>query len=594
MLQKKVIDFNDLKINPKTNIPFLSLEARQKVVVKGDLGDLKVRPQLEVYNKKPMDIYAELKGLRSDLDLYAYHEDIELLASVPYASSTRPGVESEALFTRQAKEKSTILSIFQNAPHSWLKNDRRFKIVISSFKTGRNPNLLEPNDPGYLQQWYLFNGGFVDTANASSAVLNHDIGAPEAWKEHVGSRRVITAVIDTGVDLKHPDLIDNLWANKLELNGKPDVDDDLNGYTDDVYGWSFAQSGSGDEVAAINADWSVLKAPGSRGEPNGAPRFTQEKSGISHGTHVAGIIGASGNNGFGVSGVNWKANLMALNAATDQNSFPDSLLVEALHYALDNGAKVINLSLGQIWKMGSKELSALRDDEFEDDRLSGFKLSRRMYRKVLDKASEKDALIVYAVGNEGDGQGDTQNWDQAGHVNHVSSNNPWSLFDGHPNLISVASVDPDRRLSPYSNFGSSVDIAAPGGNSSKSQYFTDPITGRVLSSLVSNYGILSTVLPSSYGSELSDYDYVPKAMGEYQKYNGTSMAAPVVSGAATLIWSKFPDLSAAEVKQSLLESATFNPYLVGYVNDGRDLNLGAAMQFAKGLNAIDSAEASTS
>ena len=72
------------------------------------------------------------------------------------------------------------------------------------------------------------------------------------------------------------------------------------------------------------------------------------------------------------------------------------------------------------------------------------------------------------------------------------------------------------------------------------------------------------------------------------------MAAPVVSGAATLIWSKFPDLSAAEVKQSLLESATLNPYLVGSVNDGRDLNLGAAMQFAKGLNALDSAEASTS
>ena len=594
MLQKKVIDLADLKINPKTELHLLDLEPGQKVVVKGDIDDLKVPPLLEVFNKRPMDIYVQLKGLRSDLDLYAYHQDIELLAKAPYVSSTNAGVDPEALFTRQGKGKSTVLEVRQNPPHHLLKNDRRFKIVVSGYKTGMNPHVLEPDDPGYLQQWYLFNGGFVDTANASSAVLNHDIGAPEAWKEHVGSRRIVTAIIDTGVDLKHPDLVENIWTNKLELNGKPDVDDDLNGYTDDVYGWSFAQSGSGEEVDAINDDWGVLKAPGSRGKPNGAPRFTQEKIGISHGTHVAGIIGASGNNGLGISGVNWKANLMALNAANDQNSFLDSPLVEALHYALDNGAKVINLSLGQIWKMGSKKLSALRDDEFEDDQLSGFKLSRRMFRKVLDKASEKDALIVYAVGNDGDAQGDTRNWDQAGDLDSVSSNNPWSLFDGHPNLISVASVDPDRRPSPYTNFGSSVDIAAPGGNMSKSQYFTDPITGRILSSSVSNYGILSTVLPSSYASELSDYDYAPTAEGEYQKYHGTSMAAPVVSGAATLIWSKFPDLSAAEVKQSLLESATLNPYLVGYVNDGRDLNLGAAMQFAKGLNALDSAEASTS
>ena len=590
MPTKQVINFSDLEIHPEYGISYLKLLPKQKIVIKGDLDDSGDFSGLKLLlnHQTSMDIYVDLTKLRSDIDLYAFHADIDLKADAAYVSSTNSGISSERIFTRQKANKETLLQIRQNNPHFLFNSDRRFKMVINPYKTGQNPNIREPDDEKYYEQWHLFNGEFVDSNNADSAILNHDIGAPEAWKEHIGSRKIITAIIDTGVDLKHPDLIDNLWVNDLELNGIPGEDDDSNGYVDDVHGWSFAQSGIGEDVDAVNSDWGVLEDPGSRGEPNGAPRFTQARvGGISHGTHVAGIIGARGNNGLGVCGVNWKANLMALNAANDKNRFHDQVLVEALHYALDNGAKVINLSLGGLWKLSPDELMSLSGDDFKNNYYDELKFTRKQFRKVLKKATKKDALIIHAVGNDGDSRGDTRLWGDAGNLDDVSTNNTWSWFEGHPNLISVASVDPDRRPSPYTNFGTGVDIAAPGGNVMKTQFFTDPVTGRILGSSTSNYGILSTVLPSNYGNDLKNYDYAEEAKGEYEKYQGTSMAAPVVSGAATLIWSKFPGLSAAEVKQALLESATMNPYLLGYVENGRDLNLGAAMSLAKELNGPD-------
>jgi subtilisin family serine protease len=132
-----------------------------------------------------------------------------------------------------------------------------------------------PNDPSYSQLWGLHNTG--QTGGTADA----DIDAPEAWDITTGSSNVIVGVIDTGIDYTHPDLVNNMWINTGEIPGNG-IDDDGNGYIDDVHGYDFAYD-----------DGNPMDVDG-------------------HGTHVAGTIGGQGNNGVGVAGVNWNVKLMAL------------------------------------------------------------------------------------------------------------------------------------------------------------------------------------------------------------------------------------------------------------------------------------------
>ncbi|MEA3232086.1 MAG: S8 family serine peptidase, partial [Thermodesulfobacteriota bacterium] len=177
-----------------------------------------------------------------------------------------------------------------------------------------------PNDPSFPVQWGLNNTGQV--VAGVSGVPGADINGPEAWNLNTGHRNIVIAVIDTGVDIFHPDIRPNLWVNTGELAGfasvdswQPNgVDDDGNGYVDDIVGWDFF--------------FNVYN-------PN------DEVSG--HGTHVAGVVAARGNNGAGVTGVSWAARIMAL-ATHDYTAggLPVSALAGALIYAEAMGAHVIN------------------------------------------------------------------------------------------------------------------------------------------------------------------------------------------------------------------------------------------------------------
>lgn len=166
-----------------------------------------------------------------------------------------------------------------------------------------------PNDPDYDQLWGLNNTG------QSGGVVDADIDAPEAWEIHTGDNKTVIAIVDTGVDLDHPDLQANLWQNEAEIadNG---VDDDNNGYIDDRQGWDFA-----DNDKSANDD-------------NG------------HGTHVAGIAAAVGDNGLGVTGVSWRARIMPLKMLDSGGNGSTFDLAQAVYYAADNGAQIINMSLG--------------------------------------------------------------------------------------------------------------------------------------------------------------------------------------------------------------------------------------------------------
>ncbi len=255
------------------------------------------------------------------------------------------------------------------------------------------PSQSTANDPSYPKLYGLNNTG--QTGGTSGA----DINAPEAWGTTTGDAGVVVAVIDTGTDITHPDLKNNLWTNPGETaaNG---VDDDGNKLVDDVNGWDF-----------YNNDATVYDAA----------------DGDKHGTHVAGTIAGEGNNDLGVVGVNWKAKIMPLKFLGPNGGYTSDA-VEALNYAVAKGAKISNNSWG-----GGGSSQALKD--------------------AIARADAAGHLFVAAAGNGGsDGVGDD---------NDSTPSYPAS-YD-NPNIISVAATDSKDSLAGFSNYGAaSVDLSAPG------------------------------------------------------------------------------------------------------------------------------------
>ena len=197
-----------------------------------------------------------------------------------------------------------------------------------------------PNDTRFSDQWHLDNTG--QTGGTPDA----DMDVPEAWSFTTGSGGVVVAVLDNGVDYEHPDLADNMWRNPGEIPGN-DVDDDANGWVDDIYG---VDTG--------------------RGRSDPAPGYSDGP----HGTRCASIVGAQGGNALGISGVSQNVSIMALKT-TDVFGDPDvESMVEAIEYADDMGAHIISCSWGA-WTES---------------------------QAITDAIAASDSLFVFAAGNEGE------------------------------------------------------------------------------------------------------------------------------------------------------------------------------------------------
>lgn len=335
-----------------------------------------------------------------------------------------------------------------------------------------------PYDPW---QWIMpdfigLPGGFWGLAARASAgkqvsaVPGIDIHVEDAWALYDGGGRdVVVALIDTGVDYTHEDLQGILWTNAGEIPGNG-VDDDGNGYADDVYGWNFYNN---DNRAYVDND--------------------------SHGTHGAGTIAASFDNGVGISGIadSGHVKIMSLKALGGRDGSGSSAsVIQAVRYAEANGASVCSLSLGS---------------SFND---------RALYRAIASSSM----LFVIAAGNDG--------------ANTDTSPTYPASYD-LDNIISVANLNVNGALHDSSNYGPvSVDLAAPG----------------------------SYILSTTPGN---GYSYM----------TGTSMAAPMVTAAAAMVYSHFPDITLSDVKQILLSSVTKLDTLSGSVASGGMLNLGAAMAY---------------
>ena len=254
-----------------------------------------------------------------------------------------------------------------------------------------------PNDPRFNELW-----GLNNTAQ-TGGTADADVDAPEVWNTTTGSANTVVAVIDEGIDTRHPDLRDNLWTNPGEIAGNR-TDDDGNGYVDDVNGFDFA-----------NNDATVYDPDPITGQ------------GDEHGTHVAGTIAATGNNGVGISGVNWDAQVASLKFLGADGGFTSDA-VEAVNYAVAEGIDISNNSWG-----GGGASQALRD--------------------AIARADASGHIFIAAAGNGGsDGVGDN---------NDATPNYP-SNYDV-PNVVSVAATDDTDTLASFSNFGATtVDLAAPG------------------------------------------------------------------------------------------------------------------------------------
>jgi subtilisin family serine protease len=234
---------------------------------------------------------------------------------------------------------------------------------------------VNPNDPYYPLQWGLNNPD------------NVDIDAPQGWSVSQGSRSITVAVLDTGLDLRNPDFAGRLWVNPT-----PGSD----GYVGDVHGWNFV---------------------------NNTPNI-QDNNG--HGTHVTGILAATGNNGFGVAGVDWNCRIMPLKILGADGGGSTSAAVSAIYFAVNHGAQVINASWG-----GSQYSPAML--------------------AAISYADSKGVVFVTAAGNSG--------------LNNDTNATNYPANYRQPNELVVAAIDNAGNLASFSNYGlHTVDVAAPGVN----------------------------------------------------------------------------------------------------------------------------------
>jgi subtilisin family serine protease/subtilisin-like proprotein convertase family protein len=361
----------------------------------------------------------------------------------------------------------------------------------SSNNTSQNGTLLT-NDPLINSQWHLNNTG------QGGGRIDADADVFEAWNDQTGSDQVVIAVFDDGIDLQHPDLIQNLFVNEGEIPGN-NIDDDGNGWIDDRFGLDVSYN----PATPVNYD----------GDP------THEFPWEGHGTAVAGVIAARGDNGIGVSGVSQRSKILPIKISdTDQNgffvTFSPAAIAEAVYYA---GGRTANGT--GTWR--------------------GADITNHSWGGSASQGAALQAAFLWAS---------TQGRGGLGQAQFVSSGNSFATAINfparYPGAIAVgASTDGDVR-SAYSNYGPELSVVAPSSGGASGITTTDPRGPNGYS-------------PNEYSND----------------FGGTSSAAPLVAGIAALMLSKNPFLTAAQIR-SIIEDTADQIGGVPYDASGRNPQYG--------------------